>query len=218
VSVLYHLFNHTIRRLRKIPRRGFPTLHSRPNDRVFDKHYGVETSSLVWLTNPFSRNFAHGNRYEACNVESCAWALDTARIKAEEYWFLDLGCGKGRALILAGQRAFPKLIGIDYSWKLCKIAQRNLLKIGIPPNRFQVICIDATEFAFPQHDLFLYLYNPFDLTILNAIMVSLQQFQKRLLIAFEGQQRRELVKCTWLRNIATGPNVDLYANEVFYTL
>jgi SAM-dependent methyltransferase len=213
VSVLSHLFDHAIRRLMKIPRRGFPTLHSRPNDEAFDTHCGVETSSLVWLTNPFSRNFAHGNRYEACNVESCTWALDNAPIKPEEYWFVDVGCGKGRALLLAAQRAFPQLYGIEYSSKLCKIAQRNLLQIGIPAGRFEIICIDATEFEFPQHDLFLYLYNPFDLTILNAIMISLQQFQMRLLIAFEGQQHRELLKYSWLRSIAAGPNVGLYANK-----
>jgi len=217
VSALFHLLDHAIRRLRKIPKRGLPTLHPRPNDQVFDKHCRVETSSLVWFTNPFSPNFAHGNRYEACNVESCTWALDTAPIKPEEYWFIDVGCGKGRALILAAQRAYPKLIGIDYSRRLCNIARRNLLQIGIPADRFEIICVDATEFAFPKHDCVLYFYDPFDVTILDAIMVSLQQFQNRLLIAFEGQQRRELLKCSWLTNIASGPNVDLYANEVCYT-
>ncbi len=40
------------RRILDIPRKGFPVLHPKKDECGFDEKYGVETSKLVWLTNP----------------------------------------------------------------------------------------------------------------------------------------------------------------------
>ena len=39
---------------------------------------------------------------------------------------MDLGCGKGRVLMLAVEYGFARVTGVDYSASLCEIARRNL--------------------------------------------------------------------------------------------
>ena len=49
------------------------------------------------------------------------------RIKDRKYHhFLDIGCGKGRALCVAAQHGFATVTGIDLSKELCKQAEENL--------------------------------------------------------------------------------------------
>lgn len=207
------LVNRIVRRVLEIPQRGWPILHTRVS--TFDKEFGVETSQLVWLTNPFARNYEHGYRYEACDPNSCQWAIETSGINPREFCFIDIGCGKGRPLLIASRFDFPRLVGVDYSPKLCAQAERNLRQCGVEESRFQIICQDATEFAFPAQSLFVYLYNPFDGEILEQVLANLKRTadQGRIWLAFEGKGRHLPAKCVWLRNLAEGPNVVLYASD-----
>src|ERR1700719_3166712 len=47
-----------------------------------------------------------------------------ARIEA--YTFVDIGAGKGRALLLAAELPFRKVIGVELSEELARIAQKNI--------------------------------------------------------------------------------------------
>jgi SAM-dependent methyltransferase len=205
------LIDRTVRRIKDIPRRGLPELHPHPS--TFDEEFGVETDRLVWLTNPASKNYAHGSRYQGCSPVSCRWAIDTAKIDTKKFWFIDVGCGKGRAMLVASRYEFPRLVGIDYSKKLCKIANDNLHKCDIPESRFEIVCTDATEFRFPNHDLFLYFYNPFDATVLHVVLENLRSAGNQVYIGFEGPGRSEPAKCEWLDLIAEGQNVVLYGKR-----
>ena len=40
--------------------------------------------------------------------------------------FLDIGCGKGRALCVAAHQGFKKLTGLDFAKDLCEAAKENL--------------------------------------------------------------------------------------------
>jgi SAM-dependent methyltransferase len=46
-------------------------------------------------------------------------AIERSGVDPEQFCFLDIGCGKGRALIIATEYGFKDLIGVDYSAKLC---------------------------------------------------------------------------------------------------
>ena len=210
LSSSIHLIDRAWRRIVDIPKRGLPILRLEPAHTSFDQEYGVETSKLVWLTNVSSRNYVHGIRYEACSPVACQWAIEAAGIDYEDYWFMDIGCGKGRPLLIASRYAFPRLIGIDYSARLCEKAKHNLGILHIPEERFEIVCCDATDFKFPEHDLFAYFHNPFDPTILAVVLEHIKMAPNRLIIAYEGPSRAELSRYDWLTPLAHGPNVDLY--------
>lgn len=84
--------------------------------------------------------------------------------------FVDLGCGKGRGLILAHEAGFRNLSGVEFSPALCKIARKNLQHCGIQAN---VICADATQFVFPNEPAVVFMYNPFGPSIMQKVLANI---------------------------------------------
>ena len=77
--------------------------------------------------------------------------------------FIDFGCGKGRALILAAQFGFKKIIGVELDPKLAEECQTNLEKAKhrLGNVLIKVVTQDATAFNLPAEPLTVFLYNPF---------------------------------------------------------
>jgi SAM-dependent methyltransferase len=92
--------------------------------------------------------------------------------RGPEWVFLDLGSGKGKALLMASRYGFQRVIGVELSPDLAAVGRRNVERYrqrhpGSAP--IEVICADATEYPIPRDPLLLYLHNPFDGQILAAI-------------------------------------------------
>jgi SAM-dependent methyltransferase len=86
--------------------------------------------------------------------------------------FLDMGCGKGRALCMAAHHGFKQVTGIDLSRDLCEIATENLTltKKRIPHFKFTVINNDAFYYEIPGDVDCIFLFNPFDEIIMSAVV------------------------------------------------
>jgi SAM-dependent methyltransferase len=103
--------------------RGRPT-QVHPLDRTF----GIETSRRV----PRAA-LATGSDKDALSIGYAAGAapsvirksLSLVNIEGNAE-FIDLGCGKGRPLIVAAEFPFRALTGIELSPYLCGIARRNV--------------------------------------------------------------------------------------------
>ncbi len=144
---------------------------------LFDLLNGTNTHEMVgkgdYIESPV--NFDHGNVY------MCSWTSELRKSintivnllegKFCDYFFADVGCGKGKA-ILVWKKMFPykAAIGVDYSANLLDIAERNCQKMGFDDCIFR--CGDAATFdwsAFGNKFIF-YLYNPFDEVILKSFL------------------------------------------------
>ncbi len=82
----------------------------------------------------------------------------------EKYTFLDLGCGKGRVLVLATEVGFRRVIGVEINHGLAEIARRNAAKIRAEfPERvpIEVLHDDAAAVGFPLEPLIIFLNHPF---------------------------------------------------------
>jgi SAM-dependent methyltransferase len=99
-----------------------------------------------------------------------------------EFTFVDLGCGKGRALLLAEEYEFKKIVGVDFSARLARIAERNAAQTG--SSRISVLHGDAREFDFPAGPLVVFLYNPFSARITRSIMQRLAFHPDTFYIAY----------------------------------
>jgi hypothetical protein len=85
------------------------------------------------------------------------------KIDFREFTFIDVGSGKGRALLLAADYPFRRLLGIELLPALHRVAQENIKKYkGDSQQCFAIKCLlaDACEFAFPPEPTVLYLFNP----------------------------------------------------------
>ncbi len=102
--------------------------------------------------------------------------INTVSIKFNEFVFVDFGSGKGRVLLFASKFPFQKIIGVEFSKKLHNIAKHNvdlfLAKTGRIDN-FELHCMDVTQFILPRQKIVLFLYNPFQETVMKSILVNL---------------------------------------------
>jgi SAM-dependent methyltransferase len=90
--------------------------------------------------------------------------LGEKRMRAAQ--FFDLGCGKGKALIVYA-RNFNKndhaLVGIEYDPYLAEQARRNVRKVSFSRGRVQIFTDSATKLRkyLTSNIAVIYLYNPF---------------------------------------------------------
>ncbi len=102
---------------------------------------------------------------------------DLARIRFEEFTFLDLGSGKGRTLLMASDYPFRRIVGVELLPALHTIAQENLQAYKSESQNcfaLEAICADATEFPFPDEPLVIYLFNPFPEPGLRRVIAPLE--------------------------------------------
>ena len=79
--------------------------------------------------------------------------------KLAAFTFVDIGCGKGRALLLAEEYPFRKIIGVEFSRRLAKIAAANAAKSARSASQW--FTPTPANFNFPPEPLVVFLYNPF---------------------------------------------------------
>ncbi|MDE3181293.1 MAG: methyltransferase domain-containing protein [Acidobacteriota bacterium] len=130
----------------------------RLSDRWYDWRTGLDTGGIISQSDLGLEPQA-GRNYAATTPR--AWRLVMGRLQIEpsRFTYVDLGCGKGRTLILAAKRGFKRVIGVDLSKQMAQIAEANILRSGV--TGAEVVCGDAAEFEFPDDPLVLFLFNPF---------------------------------------------------------
>jgi SAM-dependent methyltransferase len=141
--------------------------HIPPWDRVhpFDVAHGTDTSGFVPIASldhpPEARS--HAIPYAGSQPSIVRAALEALH-PLESFTFVDLGCGKGRPLLVASEFAFRDIVGVELSARLVQIARHNAELIAQRfPRRtpVRIVCEDATQFEFPAGNLVIFMYNPF---------------------------------------------------------
>lgn len=163
-----------------------------PRDR-FDRTYGVKTSGAVGKTQAdISEQHAAFNdavRYVPVPEQVLRSVLDGIEriLPASQASFVDLGCGKGRALIMASWRPFRSVHGVELSPKHAELARKNVATyLANRPGRktvrctdVQVHCANALEFEFPDTDLAIFMYRPFKGEVFTGVLDRLLAFHQR---------------------------------------
>ena len=95
--------------------------------------------------------------------------------------FLDIGCGKGRALCVAAHYGCRKVTGIDISKGLCENAKQNLAltKKKFRELEYSVINNDAFYFEIPTGVDGIFLFNPFDELIMSGVVNNIFKYAER---------------------------------------
>ncbi len=163
----------------------------------FDQEYGVETDGELddWtylsdLEIP-SANWIHGNDYAPVAPEQFRAALASLPIRFEEYVFVDFGSGKGRALLLASEFPFKKIVGVEFSPELHAVAQRNIAKYQSPRCKcttIESVCMDFLEYPLPLAPSVLFFFDPCKRSALarmtTRIAESLAAYPRELYLAY----------------------------------
>ena len=118
-----------------------------------------------------------------------------------QFAFVDLGCGKGRNLILAAEHGFRPVIGVELDRRLTGIARSNADTFAAaaawPDNPISVVNSDAIAYPFPPLPTVVFLFNPFGANTLRAVLGnlerSLQSRPRRLLVGYVNPMHREVL-------------------------
>lgn len=156
-------------------------LRSRFGDTGYDWDYRVNTTSgaVGWrdrLLGIFNSPYQPTEKelfHEMMNALAQHTTLDLS-----EFTFVDLGSGKGRALLMASDYPFRRILGVELLPTLHQIAEQNLAQYHSDSQKcfsLESICTDATAFSLPEAPLVVYLFNPFPEVGLRRAILNLQR-------------------------------------------
>jgi SAM-dependent methyltransferase len=160
--------------------------------RTFDRQRGVRTSGYIPLsdTSVGSNGAKKGHRYRAVN----AWAFRqilAALAPSKQLRFVDLGCGLGRACLIAAEYGFKRIRGVDMVPEFCAQARTNVQALCRHDSnypRVEIFLADAMDYSRRSDDDIVFLYNPFPRDVLERVVVNLVdgawQQQRQLLIIY----------------------------------
>lgn len=157
-----------------------------PVEHVFDREFGVETSGFIgaWKLGGRGANQRYSNPYYGVPPSRLREALrrwrqmveDEGRA-VEEFAFLDIGCGKGRAMMIASEMPFREVVGLELSGELVEIAQRNFERwrqLGRARSRLEVMEGDATMMPLPPGPWLIFMYNSFQAPVMRTMLERLE--------------------------------------------
>jgi SAM-dependent methyltransferase len=149
-------------------------------EKLFDRRYGVETAGAIQIadleTPGATRAFARS--YVGSDPRLFAEMLGRLKIRFEEFTFIDLGCGKGRTLLLASEHPFKRIVGVEFSPELHRVAQHNIERFRPRAKkcpRIEAVCADATAYEFPPGKLLVYMFNPFGEPVMRPVIGNLER-------------------------------------------
>ena len=166
--------HHAVRRLSGRQRRA------RDADRAFDRTLGLDTSAplSVGALGTGGAADAHASPYVPVGAPTLRAAL--AALPVEDFTpftFIDLGSGKGRALLIAAEFGFREIVGVEYSLVLHEIAVKNMAIAGGTRGQALPILLhhgDAGAYAIPSGDKVIFLFNPFDGEIMARVAANIE--------------------------------------------
>lgn len=168
-----------------------------------DEIPGVETHRLVSLSalGTLSDNSKGAQPYQPISEPAFNAIVQSLPINPGELAFVDLGSGKGRALLLAAKAGFQRIVGVEFSEELHLAATRNMAAAqGHWPNvdRIELILGDATAYEPPAMGVVLYLYNPFDASVMAPVIerwcAAMQQHSHALWVVYVNPAELALFK------------------------
>ena len=172
----------------------------RAADSVVDRPLAIDTAGIVDLAD---LGLADPERvgYEAGGWLDLPRVLHSEAITRDDV-FLDLGCGKGRTILMASLYPFGRITGVELSPDIAQTALRNLETFR-PPRRcenIEIVVADATNYKIRDDVTVVYLFNPFrgrtfDRVIANLI-ASIDRKPRRVRLIYRNAKYEDRVLCT----------------------
>jgi SAM-dependent methyltransferase len=148
----------------------------------FDEKFGVRTSGLV-----AGRHLQSGHRHDRHATAYFAvapsvfqalmrrWRKSRPAEAIEDFNFIDVGAGMGRAVLLASELPFRQVVGVELNPTLARIARKNLAvwrASGRAQTPAKIVCGDAVDFRLPTGPCLAFLFNPFGAPVMRRLLAA----------------------------------------------
>ncbi len=179
---------------------------------VRERRLNIETKATV--TSQELGYIPECNQYEPIHYGCLDIMFEHLKPNFEREVFIDIGSGKGRAVIVAGTYPFRKVIGVELSAELCNVARKNIQKTkkNLKCSEIEILQTDATQFDIPADATLIFIYNPFTGEVLSKTVERIREFLQRadrskvrIVYAHLSGQPNMLGNWKWLRKITDLP-------------
>lgn len=146
-----------------------------------EKKYGIHTTGIDDLTHTLSpEKRLHASIYQPINYYTAEQLFKQVFPKDVRGTLIDIGCGKGRIFGVGAAYHFKKIIGVDFSEKLCKDALLTAKKIVDKNNTvsIKVVYQDAATYEIPVDVTTIFLFNPFDTKVMREVVKHINESQR----------------------------------------
>ena len=152
----------------------------------FDRAHGTDTGGLIPRIELLTghRSDAHITAYYAVApsiLDTCIdlWLGTRPAFAVDRYTFLDVGAGKGRAMLTASLHPFAQVTGIELNPALAAIARDNMRLFRAsaaahPLAPVDLIEGDALEAPLPGGPALAFLFHPFEAPVLRRFIKRLE--------------------------------------------
>lgn len=177
----------------------------------YEKQLGINTHSIVNLDKLTlaGEESEQNHHYQGASYYILFSIFNKLPIETKQFPFIDYGCGKGRALFVAEQCGFTKLIGVDIAKELIDNGNENKKAYLLKNKESQITFLfeDATKYAIPIDAQVFYFFNPFGEDILEKVILNIKN-------SIKNNPRK--IYCIYL-NPKYKAVFDKNGFEVFYT-
>jgi len=188
-------------------------------DRRFDARYGVDTGGVTRLATLRidSEHRDLGADHVAFDPDALDAALDRLPDDLAGFSFVDLGSGKGRAVLVAARRRFRRVVGVEFSRALHRVALENVARFPraeLRCGRVELTCADAASFELPREDLVLFLNDPFEREVMEKVTAaardSLRDAPRRLYVLYASPRHAAVWAHTGFEALAHDDDLALF--------
>ena len=166
-------------------------------ERVFGHLLGVSASG---------NELANSSGEESWSYEGCQWLPVWRVLKGlgagPSDVFVDLGSGKGKALLIAGRLPYQRVIGVEIDKEFCNYSERNVRQARnrLRAQEVNVVTANVLEWSIPDETSVIFMYNPFTSqtfhTALNRIFASYDRNPRALHIVYSYPWEHEWLLST----------------------
>ena len=156
------------------------------------------------------------SEYQPIEPELFREIMARMEIDFDRFTFVDIGSGKGRALLLAAERPFRRIIGIELLPELHQIASGNAERVS--RHVIELNCGDAAQFSFPSEPSVIFLFNPLPeagfRSVVRNIVMSLQESPRPVYLIYVNPEHEQVVcALSHLRKFAGTHQYSLFVNN-----
>ncbi len=130
--------------------------------RLFDLYMKTSTTGVQLVSQDFFKSGSENWFYQGCDWYALHRVLRELQPNSDDF-FVDIGSGKGKALLVAGRLPYGKVVGVELDPDLAAHARRN---IEAARSKFKASLVEteianALDWPIPKQASTIFMFNPF---------------------------------------------------------
>ena len=166
------------------------------DDNSFDRKFNTDTTARISNEDLEIVDFAaqrSATMYRTAPERFVRFLIGSLDIDFQNYDFVDIGCGKGRVLLIASDYAFRSIRGVELSRYAYTVAKKNLTIYQSERQKcfdVQVENVDARHYEPRVTNTVYYFFEPFQFPFLVAVLGKIAS-------SLNGKGKEIRIICVW---------------------